>query len=205
MRVLTVVGAVALAQTLMLAACGPKPNPDLQIRAAVAQTMAAVPASTRAPFSTPFPSPTPFDLKGLFCEYQFCIGHPPEMAFFDVSAQQNPGAPSAYTQGILAAYSASLFIQVMWQLAPGTDPAFLLDLILDDHFDAQAASPSSKQVAGVTTLFAPISTTASPVLPFGAAAAWACKDRAFAWKVYTPDTASPEALFDDALSRFVCQ
>jgi hypothetical protein len=195
-----------LAVTVFLAACGPKPNPDLQIRQAIAQTMAAVPDSTRAPIPTSFSSPTPLNLAGLFCEYQFCIGHPPDMAFFDVSAQQNPGAPSTYTQGILAAYSATLFIQVMWQIAPGTtDPTFLLDLILDENFDTPSGSPATRQVGSLSAVFTSISTSASPDLPFGAAAAWACRDRVFAWKVFTPDTSSPEGIFNDAAARFICQ
>ena len=128
------------------------------------------------------------------------------MAFFDVSAQQNPGAPSAYTQGILAAYSANLFVQVMWQIAPGaTDPAFMLDLILDDNLDLMNGSPAPVTINSLTALYAPISSTATSLLPEGAAAAWICKDRAFVWKVYTPDTTSPAALFDDAARRFVCQ
>jgi hypothetical protein len=199
--------AALLAGSVILAACGPKtPNPDLQIRQAVAQTMAAIPDSTRQPFPTPFPSPTALNLTGLFCEYKFCISHPPDMAFFDVSAQQNPGAPSTYTQGIMASYSATLFIQIMWQIAPGaSDPTFLLDLIVDDSFDIAAGSRATKQSGSVNALYTPITSTASPVLPFGAAAAWVCLDRVFAWKVYTPDASSPEGLFDDAAFRFVCQ
>lgn len=195
-----------LAATVLLAACGPKPNPELQIRQAVAQTLSAMPAATSAPLPTPFPSSTPFNLSGLFCEYRFCIGHPPEMAFFDVSAQQNPGAPSSYTQGILAAYSANLFIQVMWQISPGaTDPGFLLDLIQDKSFDSPAGGMDARQIGNVNALYMPISSAASPVLPFGGAGAWTCGDRVFAWKAYTADVASAEALFNDALARFVCQ
>lgn len=206
MRMKQTLHAGLLAVTVLLTACSPKPNPDLLVRQAVAQTMAAIPDSTRAPFPTPFPSPTPVNLIGLFCEYQFCISHPPDMAFFDVSAQQNPGAPSTYTQGILAAYSATLFIQLMWQIAPGSsDPTFLLDLILDEGLDVPSGSPITKQVGNVNALYTSINSTASPVLPFGAAAAWVCRDRVFAWKVYTPDTSSPEGLFNEAAARFVCQ
>jgi len=195
-----------LAATVILAACGPKPDLNLQIRQSVAQTVAAIPASTNASFPTPFPSSSPFSLVGLFCEYQFCLGHPQDMAFFDVSAQQNPGAPSSYTQGILAAYSSELFIQVMWQISPSTtDPAFLLDLILDKDLDTPVGSLVAKQIRSISALYRPISTTASPLLPYGGAGAWICGDRVFAWKTYAPDTTSPEALFNDAIGRFVCQ
>jgi hypothetical protein len=80
---------------LLIAACGPKgPSQEMQIRQAVAGTLSAIPTATRASLPTPFPTATAFSLAGLFCEYQFCIGHPQDMAFFDVSARNNPGAPS---------------------------------------------------------------------------------------------------------------
>jgi hypothetical protein len=195
-----------LAVTVMLAACSPKPDPSMQVRQAVAQTLAAIPAPTNAPFPTPFPTPTPFDLSGLFCEYRFCIGHPPDMAFFDVSAQQNPVAPSSYSHGILAAYNTNLVIQVMWQISPGTtDPGFLLDLIVVEATDSPSGSMDAKHIGNFSALYMPISTTVSSLFPFGGAGAWTCGDRVFAWKAYTPDTGSAEALFNEAVGRFVCQ
>jgi hypothetical protein len=191
---------------LLISACAPRtPDPDLQIRAAVAATLSAIPTPTRAPLATAFPSPTPFDLVGLFCEYQFCIGHPPEMAFFDVSAQQNPASPSNYTQGILATYSSNLFIQVMWQLSPGSkDSQFLLDLLLDDQADARVGTIDAKLIHDMNVLYTPITSTASALLPYGSAGSWNCGDRVFAWKVYTPDNTSGEALFNNAVNRFSC-
>jgi hypothetical protein len=193
---------------LIITACGPKPDPEAQIRQIVAATLAAIPKVTAGPPPTPIPpipTVTPFDLAGLFCEYQFCIGHPIDMAFFDVSAQKNVGAPSTYTQGIIASYNANLFLEIIWQTAPGTsDPRFLLDLILDDGLDTTIGTPEVKLIRDMN-VYTPITTTATTVLPFGGAAAWTCGDRVFAWKAYTPDEASPAGLFDTALSRFVCK
>lgn len=127
------------------------------------------------------------------------------MAFYDVSAQKNAGAPSTYSQGVLAAYNANLFIQVIWQIAPGaTDPQFLLDLILDPAVDARLGSPEAKLVRDMSVIYTPITSTATPILPFGGAAAWTCGDRVFAWKVYTPDETSALGLFEAALTRFNC-
>lgn len=127
------------------------------------------------------------------------------MAFYDVSAQQNAGTPSTYSQGILAAYNANLFIQVMWQIAPGaSDPQFLLDLIVEPDVDARVGTPEIKLVRDMNVVYTPITSTATPVLPFGAAAAWTCGDRVFAWKAYTPDAASAPGLFEEALRRFNC-
>jgi hypothetical protein len=192
---------------ILLAACGPrKLSPEMQIRQAVAGTLSAIPTPTRVSMPLPLPTATAFSLEGLFCEYQFCIGHPLDMAFFDVSAQRNPGAPSTYAQGMLAAYNANLFIQVLWQTAPGTsDPQFLMDLILDQDVDTRSGQALPGLVRDMNTVFSLIATTATPVLPFGAVAAWTCGDRVFAWKAYTPDTGSAEALFNDALNRFTCR
>ena len=189
----------------IITACSPKPDPEAQIRQIVAATLAAIPISTASPLPTPFPSSTPFDLKGLFCEYQFCIGHPIDMAFYDVSAQQNAGSPSTYTQGLIASYNANLFIQAIWQLSPGTaDPQFMLDLILDEGLDTRVGTLEVKLIRDMNVIYTPITTTATPVLPFGGAAAWTCGERVFTWKVYTPDGASAAGLFESALARFNC-
>lgn len=192
----------------IVTACGRRTqDPNILIDQAVAATVAAIPEPTRdtRPIPTPYPTPTPFDLRGLFCEYQFCMGHPIDMAFFDVSAQQNAGAPSTYTQGILASYNANLFIQMIWQLSPGTaDPQFLLDLILDDGIDTPVGNLEVKLVRDMNVVYTPITSTATLVLPYGGAAAWTCGERVFAWKAYTPDEASAAGLFEASFARFNC-
>lgn len=195
--------------SLIVTACGrraqPTPTPGISIEAAVAATLASLPTRPSVPIATPYPSPTPFDLRGLFCEYQFCVGHPIDMAFFDVGAQQNAGTPSTYTQGILATYNANLFIQMIWQLSPGTaDPQFMLDLVLDQGLDTRVGTLEVKLIRDMNVVYTPITTRASPVLPFGGAAAWTCGERVFAWKAYTPDEASASGLFESALARFNC-
>lgn len=189
----------------IVTACAPKPDPDIQIQVAVASTLAAIPTNTSQPISTPYPTPTPFDLRGLYCEYQFCIGHPIDMAFYDVSAQQNPAAPSSYSQGILAAFNGSLFIQMIWQLAPGAaDPQFLLDLILEEGLDTRVGTLDVKLIRDMNVIYTPVTSSATALLPYGSAAAWTCGDRVFAWKAYAPDESSAPALFDSAFARFVC-
>jgi hypothetical protein len=183
------------------------PDPNVLIDQAVAATLAARPAPTAdsRPIPTPFPTPTAFNLRGLFCEYQFCMGHPEEMAFFDVNAQQNAGSPSTYTQGIVATYNANLFIQMIWQISPGAeDPQFLLDLILDDGIDTPVGNLNVQRIRDMNVVYTPITTTASLVLPYGGAAAWNCGERVFAWKAYTPDEASAAGLFETSFARFNC-
>ncbi len=199
--------SLLLALLFIVTACGPKtPNPSIQINQAVAETLAAVPTPTSNPVPTAYPSPTPADLKGLFCEYQFCVGHPADMAFYDVNAvTSNQGTPSTYQMGFMTAYSSNLVIQLRWQFSPGTaDPQFLLDLILESGIDTKVGTPDVKLVRNMNVIYTAITTTATPVLPFGGAAAWTCGDRVFAWKVYTADQGSPSGLFDSALARFTC-
>ncbi|MBK9007715.1 MAG: hypothetical protein IPM31_12055 [Anaerolineae bacterium] len=194
-----------LALALIVTACAPKPDPNIQIQVAVASTLSAIPTNTSQPIPTPYPSPTAFSLAGLFCEYQFCIGHPLDMAFYDVSAQQNPVSPSSYSQGLLAAFNGNLFIQMIWQLAPGAaDPQFLLDLILEEGLDTRFGNPDVKLIRDMNVVYTPITSTASPLLSNGAAAAWNCGDRVFAWKVYSPQADNAQALFDMAMERFQC-
>jgi len=190
----------------IVTACGRRaePTPGIQIEQAIATTLASLPTPTRS-IPTVYPTPTAFDLRGLFCEYQFCMGHPLDMAFFDVSAQQNAGAPSTYTQGIIASYNANLFIQMIWQISPGAaDPQFMLDLILDDGVDTRVGTLEVKLIRDMNVVYTPITTTATSVLPFGGSAAWTCGERVFAWKVYTPDDTSAAGLLESALARFNC-
>ena len=195
--------------SLIVTACGRRtPDPNILIDQAVAATLAAIPRATAVsvPNSTPYPSPTAFHLDGLFCEYQFCIGHPADMAFYDVAAvTSNQGNPSNYQTGLMAAYSSGLVLQLMWQFSPGAaDPSFLLNLIVEDGLDTPVGAQEVKLIRDMNVVYTSLTTTATPVLPFGAAAAWTCGDRVFAWKVYTADEASAPGLFESALVRFNC-
>jgi len=192
---------------LLIVACKPKTaqDPNLEIQQAVQATIAAMPTAERVAPPTPYPSPTPFTLAGLFCEYQFCLGHPVDVSFFDVSAQQNPASPSSYSQGLLAAFNGNLFIQVIWQIAPGTaDPKFLLDTLLNPAIDTPNNLLEVFLIRGMNVVYDNITTIATPALPFGGAGAWTCGDRVFAWKVYTPQAETARPLFDEMFNRFTC-
>src|SRR3970040_685998 len=100
--------SLLLALLFIVTACGRRtPDPNLQIDQAVAAKLAAIPMPTSAslPIPTPYPAPTGFDLRGLCCEYQFCVGHPLDMAFYDVNAvNSNQATPSTYHTGLMASY-----------------------------------------------------------------------------------------------------
>lgn len=196
---------------MTLAACSPKvnaqpePDPISQIRELASATLTAIPSQVPAPSATPFPTATPSSLIGLFCEFQFCIGHPADVAFYDVSAQQNPLAPSSLGQGMLAAINNNLFLQVVWQSAPGAaDPEFMLDLILEE-VDTRSGTLEVKLSRGMNLVYTEITTSATPLLPYGAAASWICNDRAFAWKVYSAQAETTRAFFDEMFNKFRCE
>lgn len=205
--------ALSLACLLFTAACGGTPTgPTAQqrIQLAVAATLSSLPRATAAPPPTPMPTFTPVPLSGLFCEYQFCIGHPADMAFYDVGAAQNQSSPGSYGQGILAAYKANTgpFIQVTWQEAPGvTDPSFMIDLIIQSYGDTRTGSIQPRVVGNLNVFYAAITPTpgAASTLPYGAAAAWTCDGRAFAWKAYAAQQELADSLLEEALSRFRCE
>ena len=79
----------------------------------------------------------------------------------------------------------------------------MLDLILDD-VDTRVGDLNVSLIHDMNVIYAPITTTATPVLPYGAVGAWICGERAFAWKVYSPQADNTKALFDEAFNRFRC-
>jgi hypothetical protein len=192
----------------LAAACGPRtPGSDQQVRLAVEQTLSALPANTPLPPTPIAPTSTAVSLSGLFCEYEFCIGHPSDAAFYDVSAAQNQLAPSTYSQGDLATYSSSLFIQMMWQEAPSaSDPQFMLDLIVRYDGAIPGGSVEPKLSGDLNVYYETVTPSpgAASKVPYGAAAAWLCGNRAFAWKTYTQQPALPPTLLAEALMRFRC-
>jgi hypothetical protein len=194
----------------LLAACLPKkasPTPSIQfqIDQAVAATLIAMPVPTQVPPPTPYPTPTAVSLAGLYCEYQFCIGHPSGMAFYDHLATLDIGAPSTYGNGFIYAYQIpNMVISLIWLQAPGTtDPNFLLDTILDDQADVTSGSLEVKLIRDMNVVYTPI-TTSIPEVPFGSAGAWTCGDRVFAWKSYAQQADTATSLFAEAMSRFTC-
>lgn len=200
---------VPMMLALILTACGAVgPSADEQIHVAVQQTVAAMPTTAAVSVPSPMPLPTNVPLKGLFCEYEFCIGHPAGMAFFDVIAKQNPTAPiaSAFDDGILAANNSSLFLEVIWQTAPsGTDGQFMLDRVIDSSVDSKSGDVQTLLVRELNIFFVPIGTTATAALPNGGAAAWVCGGRAFGWKTYTVQPDLAKNLLMDALAEFRCE
>ncbi len=192
---------------LPLSACKPKTSllPENEIGIAVAGTLAALPQPTIQPTYTPYPTLTPhaLSLEGLFCEYQFCIGHPPDIAFFDA---QKAEAPSVYSEGMLASYRPDIFALVIWQLNYGTDdPQFMLELIMQEGIDERSGNLDVNLLGDLTTFYSAINTSASEKLPTGGVAAWVCGDRAFGWKVYAPSEEIAQKLFQEAMSKFRCE
>ncbi len=192
----------------LFASCAPKPtpNPDAQIQLAVAQTIAAIPTYTSYPTPRIPPTATPMNLNGLFCEYQFCIGHPVSVGLWDLEAEKNPQTPSNVSQGILIAYNLPIVvIEVIWQDASGaSDASFMLDTVMDSKIDFRSGDLKAFQVGDLNIDYVAITTSATSSLPYGGAAAWMCGGRAFAWKAYTPQADLAASLLNEALQKFQC-
>ncbi len=196
-----------LVSLAVLAACGqPDTTSDnARISAAVVGTLNAIPSQTPYPSPTFSIPPTPESLDGLFCEYSFCIGHPAEVNFVDASTIRNPATPSTRAYGILFAFNANLFIQVVWTGAGGEfDYATVMRYILEEK-DIPAGNQDVILVRDLNVFFQPIGPTAADLLPYGAVAAWRCGDRDFAWKAYTPNEGMARALLEQSLARFRCK
>ena len=187
----------------LFTACKPKTlTPTNSIEEAVAAILTAQPQPTAQPTYTPYPTNIPIqsDLSGLFCEYQFCIGHPADTALFDV---RDAKEPSLYSDGMLAAYRADYFNLIIWQYNNGSDdPQFMLDLIMDPAVDTRVGNLDINLLGDLTTFYTPLTNTTS--IPVGGAAAWVCGDRAFGWKVYTVNEELALSLFQEAISKFDC-
>ena len=191
---------------LLLSGCRPKTSfsEDNAISAAVASTLAALPQPTAQPTYTPYPTFTPDApaLEGLFCEYEFCIGHPPDTAFFDARDAKDP---SVYSEGMLASYRPDLFSLLICQPSNGTDdPQFMLAIVMEEGLDTRRGNLDVNLLGDLTTFYSPIQTSATEVLPTGGVATWICGDRAFAWKIYAPTEEIAQHIFDEAMSKFRC-
>lgn len=200
---------VLLAFTAVLyAGCGRQaPVPQAVIQYAVHETMQALTTSTPQPFPSPNPSVTAVPLQGIFCEYEFCIGHPKGLALFDVVAKQNPSSPevSQYEAGKLATYGSTIFIQLVWKTAPAnSEPEHLLDLVIDDSVDMRSGQPEALTVTSSSASIVPLETNATELLPYGVAAAWVCGGRGFVWKAYSNQAKFPRQLMVEALQVFRC-
>jgi hypothetical protein len=180
-----------------------------QVATAVAATVAAQPVpqepGTQAPY-TPYPTSTPYptlSLSGLFCGYEFCIGHPADLSFIDAVFTRDQAETSNYAYGIVLAFRPNLFMQVQWTLKAGeARPYDMLDLVKDR--DASLGSLQVDQFGEVIATYDTLVATSSSELPHGVIAAWECADREFGWKVYTPQDGQGADLLREALERFDC-
>ena len=189
---------------LIIAACAPKatPAPSMSVDEAVAAFLTSQPAATIQPTYTPYPTYTPDapPLSGLFCEYQFCIGHPADTALFDVRDAQ---APSLYNDGMLAAYRPDYFNLVIWQPTNGSDdPQFMFDIVLDANVDARVGTLDVSTFGDRTVFYTTINNGSA--INSGGAAAWICGNRAFGWKVYAESEEIAKNFFQEAMAKFRC-
>jgi len=201
---LALCGTVLIA-SLALAACAPQgPDPQAQIGAAVAATLASIPTYTPYPTLTTAPTLTPLPLDGLFCEYGFCIGHPADVYLIDEGSTHNPPVPGVVTNGILFGYNLSLFMQLAWRVSdPNYDPQSAMKVVMEEN-QAFQGSLQPMLMGDLNVYYQPTSTVTDK-LPFGGVATWQCGGRDFMWKVYTAQDNMAQGLLKQALARFRCK
>jgi hypothetical protein len=204
--IMLIAGVVLVTSVFLLLCCDQQPagNPQAQINAAVAATLASIPTHTPYPLPTPFPSPVPFSLDGLFCEYGFCIGHPADLYFIDEGARHNPPTSGSKTNGLLLGYNETLLIQMAWRVSdPNFDPQSAMQVILLSGETLQG-NLDALLIGNFNVYYQP-TTTLTDLLPFGGVAAWQCGGRDFIWKVYTPQDGTAQGLLQQALEKFRCE
>lgn len=198
---------IVLACLSITSACGiwPTPSPAIQIQLAVAQTMQALPTGTPYPTPQIFPTATSESLAGLFCEYQFCIGHPNYMSFADAN---DKASPSSYGTGKVFAFQQDLVILLTWTQAIGNqDPQSTLQAVMAPGGDTSAGTMNIQQFGDLSVAYLPITPPAqvASTLQFGGIATWVCGDRVFVWKAYTAQNGQAAALLQQAVQRFRCE
>ena len=169
----------------------------------VAATLSAMPTIT--PYPTAEPTATALTLNGLFCEYDFCIGHPEQINFFDANVVRNQASPNSKDYGILVGYAVpNLFMQVTWTLFNGTDDAQAMFKYALQDGDTLSGSLDVQLVGNLNVYYQPLTTSVSSTLPFGGVAAWTCGGRVFTWKTYTPQDGMAPDLLKESLAKFDC-
>lgn len=194
---------------LLLPACRPRTStpaapPVDVVGTSVAAALTAIPPQpTYTPYPTYTPPPTP-DLRGLFCEYEFCIGHPVGVPFFDLEVVNDfQTNRSSYEQGILIGFSEAVYLFFSWSRLYGSyDPNVMLTVVLLG--DPPQETRLTVNLGGRPVTYVSLAATASTLLPEGLAAAWQCGDRQFGWKVYAGQEAQALDLLHQALERFRC-
>lgn len=202
--ILTLVGI--LSAVALLVGCKPKsqPTPDLSglISSAVQATIAAMPQPTSVPLPTAQPTA---ELSGLFCEYEFCVGHPTDVPLFDARRESNAAEFSTYGAGRVAGYRQDLFLLAAWVGSAGAwDPGGMMKTVEDEFGVSPSADYKIDLIGQQNVAYQPITPPANSVFTGGLSAAWRCGDRDFIWMAFTTTENQGSALLNDALAKFRC-
>lgn len=198
-----------------------------QVAVSVAETAAAIPTvtpyptltpfpplSTATPYPTltPFPEPTayptftPFptrNLADLFCEYDFCIGHPTEAYLVDMDA---PDEWSSYKAGSVFGIEDDTVMGVSWEIQ--TEARWDIEAeVLDFIGENQAIQGEVVQETIGDTLIAYASFNdldPNEKRPYRLAAAWYCGNRGFVAMFVSDKDGFVIDLMRQALESFMC-
>jgi hypothetical protein len=195
---------------LLLSACLPKsiPNSPPQADMVGTSVAAALTAIPPQPSYTPYPTQTPYptlDLGGMFCEYEFCIGHPDGVPLFDLEAVNDYTSNRSSTrQGMLITFAENLYIFLAWSAMVGDySPETMLAYTLQNDLPNDVRM--TVDINGYPVTYVLLKSTPSNMVPYGLAAAWVCGDRQFGWKAYVSQDGQALEFLRQAMSRFTCK
>lgn len=197
----------------LVAGCGSKPEPT----ATPAPTYTPYPEPTPYPTytpnptATPYPEPTPYptytpypepepqlpDLTNLFCEYEFCIGHPTEAHLTDIQA---PEEWNTYRNGVVMGVSATGILAVEWHIRTRTE--WNLENEIDEMIDKDTplADVTEEMMGQYSVAYRPFQTTDK----YGVAGAWYCGERGFKAMVLVDDEDEGLDMLRQAMEAFTC-
>lgn len=190
---------------LLLSACGPSQQEiNDQIAFSVVATISAIPSSTPFPTPTPYPTLKPQlpDLTDLFCEYEFCIGHPPGAYLVDLDA---PDEWSSHRSGgVIGFEDEIMFVYWITSSEANWNPTNEVDELLGG--DEVAQSDFVEETMGdFTVIYQTYSDPSSNVAPYGVNAAWYCGNRGFTALIEAKREERALELLRASISSFICK
>jgi len=174
-------------------------------------TYTPYPEPTAYPTFTPYPTHTPYpsqilDISNLFCEYDFCIGHPATLYLTDPSGIDQVDEWNIYGFGILVGVNDILMI-LEWDASTEAewDAKFEIEDMLADG-EVIRGDVNEETVGDFMVTYVEYEhMDPSTMRPYGVAAAWFCGNRGFLLDISTQREGKAMDLAKQSIERFTCQ
>jgi len=169
------------------------------------------PEPTAYPTFTPYPTHTPYpsqvlDISNLFCEYDFCIGHPATLYLTDPSGIDQVDEWNTYGFGILVGVNGTLMM-LEWDASTEAewDAQFEIEDMLSNE-DVIRGDATEEMIGDFKVTYAEYEyMDLSRLRPYGVVAAWFCSNRGFVLDISTQREGIATDLVKQSIERFTCQ